>query len=175
MDTIVTLLIIVSVLTKIFGKKKPTLSKQARREQVLKSLMGDAAELFQTETPAPAKPAPAKTAPAAAQTMEGVGNAPAFRSQLGDSSAEGQTRFGIASAGSLAKTSTEGVDTCDPTLGHDDHSTGCDVHDAMLPLDNMDYGEGSGLDMEWNSEGLVKAFIMSEVLTRPGQRLQRRG
>lgn len=172
MDTIITLLIIFSVLTKIFGKGK---KKQIKKTRNLESLFENVAEFFQEETPAPAKPAPAKPAPAANQYMEGSGSAPAFRSQLGDHSTEGKSRYGTAPLGSMMGSSTEGMDICDPTLGHDDHSTGCDVHDVMLPLDNMDLGEGAGLDLDWNSEGMVKAFIMSEVLTRPGQRLQRRG
>lgn len=175
MDTIITLLIIFSVLTKIFGKGKKKQEKQIKKPRNLESLFENVAEYFQEETPAPAKPAPAKPAPAANQYMEGSGSAPAFRSQLGDHSTEGKSRYGTAPLGSMMGSSTEGMDICDPTLGHDDHSTGCDVHDVMLPLDNMDLGEGAGLDLDWNSEGMVKAFIMSEVLTRPGQRLQRRG
>ena len=175
MDTIITLLIIFSVLGKLFGKNKKKQARHTKKTGSLESLFENVAEFFQEETPAPAKPAPAKPAPEAVQYMEGSGSAPAFRSQLGDHSTEGRSRYGTAPVGSMTSVSTEGMDICDPTLGHDDHSTGCEVHEVMEPLDDMEYGAGSGLDMEWNSEGMVKAFIMSEVLTRPGQRLQRRG
>lgn len=50
----------------------------------------------------------------------------------------------------------------------------CDEHDAVSmqdvkPLIPMD-GEKPGLQLDWTGENLVKAFIMQEVLMRPGQR-----
>ena len=63
----------------------------------------------------------------------------------------------------------------DSTLGHDDHSTGCEIHDVMESLDQMDSRAGSSLDLSWNRESLVRAVVMNEILTRPSQRMIRRG
>jgi hypothetical protein len=61
-------------------------------------------------------------------------------------------------AGSLGVTSSEGKDPC-----HEEQLTA--RLDAAEPTQ-----EAPGLQLDWNGESLVKAFIMQEVLTRPAQR-----
>lgn len=177
MESIWTILIIVLALSKLFSqgkKKKGQEVKKVPKTRSIEKAFGELAEMFGMEE-APAAPKKTKAAPAQPVYTEGTGSMSAFSSQLGDDSLEGKSGYGFAPAGSLDATSAEGFDVCDPSLGHDDHSTGCDVHEAMQPLDNMELKTATGLDLDLDSEGLVKAFIMSEVLTRPAQRLQRRG
>ena len=57
--------------------------------------------------------------------------------------------------GSFAEgNATEGLDPC-----HDGSSITASAADA-----------GSGLNLDWSADSMVKAFVMQEVLTRPCQR-----
>ena len=63
--------------------------------------------------------------------------------------------------GSLGVTSLEGKDPC-----HEKQLSHARTMDAPSQ-------EGTGLNLEWTGENLVKAFVMQEVLTRPCQRQAR--
>ena len=63
--------------------------------------------------------------------------------------------------GSLGVTSLEGKDPC-----HEEQLSHARTMDTTAQ-------EGTGLNLEWTGENLVKAFVMQEVLTRPCQRQAR--
>lgn len=66
-----------------------------------------------------------------------------------------------APSGSLSYISSEGKDPC-----HADQLT----HRRSEPEHAQ---EQPGLTLDWSGENLVKAFVMQEVLTRPGNRTRR--
>ena len=63
--------------------------------------------------------------------------------------------------GSLGLASDEGKDPC-----HESQLTHAHSEDDVAPAE-------SGLTLDWSGEGLVKAFVMQEVLTRPCDRRAR--
>lgn len=192
MDGLITLLLIVFAVSKFFGKKKSKVQKVTKRfgniEKSLEEMFGmessnSAASSAATPPAAERRTSPARRPaaevsmeqPVRSTSMEGRSVQSSFRSQLGSFSTEGHSGYGTGRPGSLTVESTEGMDYCDPTLGHDDHSTGCDVHAAMDVLDQFDNAESASLNLDWNRESLVRAVVMNEILTRPSQRMIRRG
>lgn len=124
MDSILALIIIfwiVSAFSKALKPKKK--AGEAGRKRT--------AARVERETPAPAQPAPAEQPPAARPTfmMPPLQPRPEGSGSLGSASTEGRDtcdptlghdrRRTAAYAGSLGAVSNEGKDTCDPTLGHD--------------------------------------------------------
>lgn len=63
--------------------------------------------------------------------------------------------------GSLGAASLEGKDPC-----HEEQLTHVRTTEEHAP-------EAGGLTLDWSGEGLVKAFVMQEVLTRPCERRPR--
>ena len=124
MDSILALIIIfwiVSAFSKALKPKKK--AGEAGRKRT--------AARVDRETPAPAQPAPAEQPPAARPTfmMPPLQPRPEGSGSLGSASTEGRDtcdptlghdrRKAAPYTGSLGSVSTEGRDTCDPTLGHD--------------------------------------------------------
>lgn len=127
MDSILALIIIfwiVSAFSKALKPKKK--AGEAGRKRT--------AARVDRETPAPAQPAPAEQPPAARPTfmMPPLEPRPARAGSLEGASTEGRDtcdptlghdrRRTAAYAGSLGAASNEGKDTCDPALGHDRRS-----------------------------------------------------
>lgn len=178
MDTLIVVFLIIGTVIRFMGKKNRKQFQKAAKVPVKKfEEFFRAMESENAFTPTPVqsfesavKPAPTASAQPvrAAGSMEGMSTAQPFVSQLGSGSSEGHSRYGSAPAGSMEQHSMEGFDYCDPSLGHDDHSVGCVVHDAMEPLDNM---EQPAMRLSWNRESLVEAVVMSEILTRPSRRV----
>lgn len=69
---------------------------------------------------------------------------------------------GAQYVGSLHTTSTEGFDTCDPTL----------LHDAPVIEPESVYANQIGAEpvLDFSPRGLYQGVVMSEILTRPGLR-----
>ena len=124
MDSILALILIfwiVSAFSKALKPKKK--AGEAGRKR--------AAARVDRENPAPAQPAPAEQPPAAQPTfmMPPLQPRPEGSGSLGSASTEGRDtcdptlghdrRKAAPYTGSLGSVSTEGRDTCDPTLGHD--------------------------------------------------------
>lgn len=124
MDSILALIIIfwiVSTFSKALKPKKK--AGEAGRKRT--------AARVDRETPAPAQPAPAEQPPAARPTfmMPPLQPRPEGSGSLGSASTEGRDtcdptlghdrRKAAPYTGSLGSVSAEGRDTCDPTLGHD--------------------------------------------------------
>lgn len=124
MDSILALIIIfwiVSAFSKALNPKKR--AGQAGKKRT--------AARVDRETPAPAQPAPAEQPPAARPTfmMPPLQPRPEGSGSLGSASTEGRDtcdptlghdrRKAAPYTGSLGSVSAEGRDTCDPTLGHD--------------------------------------------------------
>lgn len=124
MDSILALIIIfwiVSAFSKALKPKKK--AGEAGRKRT--------AARVDRETPAPAQPAPAEQPPAARPTfmMPPLQPRPEGSGSLGSASTEGRDtcdptlghdrRKAAPYTGSLGSVSAEGRDTCDPTLGHD--------------------------------------------------------
>lgn len=124
MDSILALIIIfwiVSAFSKALKPKKK--AGEAGRKRT--------AARVERETPAPAQPAPAEQPPAARPTfmMPPLQPRPEGSGSLGSASTEGRDtcdptlghdrRKAAPYTGSLGSVSAEGRDTCDPTLGHD--------------------------------------------------------
>lgn len=124
MDSILALIIIfwiVSAFSKALKPKKK--AGEAGRKRT--------AARVDRETPAPAQPAPAEQPPAARPTfmMPPLQPRPEGLGSLGSASTEGRDtcdptlghdrRKAAPYTGSLGSVSAEGRDTCDPTLGHD--------------------------------------------------------
>lgn len=63
--------------------------------------------------------------------------------------------------GSMGVDSHEGIHPCDE---HEDELLQSDRPLVPVPV------EKPGIQLEWTGDNMVKAFIMQEVLTRPGQR-----
>ena len=84
-----------------------------------------------------------------------------------------------AQTGSLGSTSTEGRDTCDPTLGHDRRTAAArdeprERHSqahrhVAAPMEDA-YALDEGLVPELDAQALVQGVIMSEILKRPNER-----
>jgi len=190
LDTLITLALIAFALSKLFSKSK----KQTKKTHPVRknsSAWNTLEEMFSAESSAPAasahrtvqRPAPYRAPatetsmnqPQRSASLEGTSLQRSFVSQLGEHSGEGRSRYGTGQSGSLQTASTEGMDYCDPSLGHDDHSTGCDVHDAMDALDQFENPDIPTLDLSWNRDSIVRAVVMQEILTRPSERIIRRG
>lgn len=172
MDTLLVFIAIAFALSKLKNKSKNASSKgksTANFEEKLKKFFE-----IEDQSASPVRKEAAKSK-AEYASMEGYSDPSAYQPRTVSASTEGISNTGTLRAGSLEISSTEGQDLCDPDLGHDDHSTGCEVHEAMLPLDNADIIDAPALDTDWTSQEIVKAVVMSEILTRPSQRIHRRG
>lgn len=120
----------------------------------------------QGETPPPA-PAPGRAAAAARKKK-----APASRGESPAVSTEGRDtcdpslghdpRRAAPYGGSLGATSTEGRDTCDPSLGHERRQPVEPAADA--------YALDEGPVPELDAQTLIQGIVMSEILKRPYER-----
>ncbi|MGN1019107.1 MAG: hypothetical protein ACI4O7_01935 [Aristaeellaceae bacterium] len=160
-------LIIVGLIVRAAGG-----SKKKKEQQQAKKQRETVEELFSREEakPAPAKPAPApaRPAPRPAEMLpplqqEPVREAIAPRVHVHTAPAcpvDDDT-------GSLHFHSTEGVDPC-----HEDQLP--PMHAPRPEPAEPRAAERPGLELTWNGDSMVKAFIMQEVLTRPCERRGRR-
>lgn len=141
------IMVIVAIAASIAKKKKKAGQGKNTGKIVLESLEETLGEAIKGEKPkpapvVPAAPAPVEPAPAKAPA------APAPLERL-------------AEAGSLGEVSQEGIDPC-----HEEQFD--DMDNALVQAPAQE--EAPGLALDWSGESMVKAFIMQEVLNRPGQR-----
>ena len=164
---------IVIIATSISSKSKKKAQQAEKRreqaesnpwEQVLQNIPGQSGEVIRQLTeaakPAPAAPAPAQMSmplPTAAQAPAGtfVPLAPTVHTHL-----EPDCEVHDA-PGSLGYVSTEGVDIC--------HEEQFEPRSELMPQRT----EQPGIQLKLDSDSLVQAFIMQEVLTRPCDRRPR--
>lgn len=161
---------IVIIAASISSKKKKQAKKQAKRpepnpwEEMLKHAPGQTGQIIrQAMESAASKPAPAQPAqvsmplPTAAQAPAGTFAplAPTVHTHL-----EPDCEVHDA-PGSLGYVSTEGVDSC--------HEEQFKPRRELMPQRT----EQPGIQLKLDSDSLVQAFIMQEVLTRPCDRRPR--
>jgi len=60
--------------------------------------------------------------------------------------------------------SLEGMDLCDPELGHSR------IRNELSPLDPIPVDEAYALPFAFTADAVVQGVIMSEILTRPNRR-----
>ena len=160
MDSILALIIIfwiVSAFSKALKPKKK--AGEAGRKRT--------AARVDRETPAPAQPAPAEQPPAAR---------PTFMMPPLQPRPEG--------LGSLGSASTEGRDTCDPTLGHDRRTAARRDEPRAVPAERREnsphrrapaadedaYALDEGIMPQLDAQALIQGVVMSEILKRPNER-----
>ena len=80
--------------------------------------------------------------------------------------AEGEGSFQQIWMGSMDAKSNEGEDLCDPELGHE--------RETVLDLQSV-YANEIGREklIDTSARGILQGVIMSEILTRPSQRMRR--
>lgn len=160
MDSILALILIfwiVSAFSKALKPKKK--AGEAGRKR--------AAARVDRENPAPAQPAPAEQPPAAQPTF--------MMPPLQPRSAH---------SGSLEGASTEGRDTCDPTLGHDRRTAARRDEPRAVPAERREnsphrrapaadgdaYALDEGIMPQLDAQVLIQGVVMSEILKRPNER-----
>jgi len=167
-------LVILAIVSSIAKKKKKKQQAQARkqvRQEIAAKQQTKAPysmEALQAwfeeeneETP-PAKPAAAQEA-----THEGIhpcdthSSEPAKVAQPRIQSRVQVTEKPRVVLGSMGVDSHEGIHPCDE---HEEDLVQNDKPLIAMPV------EKPGIQLEWTGDNMVKAFIMQEVLTRPGQR-----
>ena len=164
-------LIVVGLIVRAVGnsRKKQEQQQAKKQRQTMEEIFGqDAVKPASVQRPEP-KPAP-KPAPAS-QPAEML---PPLRQEPAREAIAPRVHVHTApacpvddNAGSLHYQSTEGVDPC-----HEDQLPS--MHAPRPDPSAPRAAEKPGLTLEWNSESMVKAFIMQEVLTRPCERRGRR-
>ncbi|MBE5794448.1 MAG: hypothetical protein E7323_07190 [Clostridiales bacterium] len=169
MDGLITLLIILSVVFKIFGKSKKkatTASKAAPKMEEVFSWEGKT-EPRTVAQPTVREPERSAMSPEQIAQRKAELRARFDEKQKKGESLEGYSRPLAASEelaagrapGSLAYHSDEGRDVCDPTLGHGESSldmTGVPVfapHKEDEPL--------------FTADDMVRGFVMGEIFNRP--------
>lgn len=87
----------------------------------------------------------------------------AYTGSMGASGSEGRPsqEGGAAQEG---RPSLEGADTCDPTLAH-----ARDTTSAQAALASAGTGEQHILPPVWNGSELTRAFVLNEILGKPGK------
>lgn len=170
MDGLITLLIILSVVFKIFGKSKKkatTASKAAPKMEEVFSWEG------KTEPRTVAQPTVREPERSAMSPEQIAQRKAELRARFDDKQKKGESLEGYSrplaaseelaagrAPGSLAYHSDEGRDVCDPTLGHGESSldmTGVPVfapHNDDEPL--------------FTANDMVRGFVMGEIFNRPG-------
>jgi len=164
-------IVIIAVSISSKSKKKAKQAEKRRKqaesnpwEQVLQNIPGQSGEvirqLAEAAKPVPTAPAPAQMSmplPTAAQAPAGTFAplAPTVHTHL-----EPDCEVHDA-PGSLGYVSTEGVDSC--------HEEQFEPRRELMPQRT----ERPGIQLKLDSDSLVQAFIMQEVLTRPCDRRPR--
>lgn len=154
MELFPALILIVSLFASIASsakKEKEKQAAQARQAESLKRRTETLQKLQQQRVQTPAAPAPSISF----ADVPGTVAAPTVHTHLQPDCAVHDA------AGSLNFASNEGKDPC-----HEEQLT----HARTGRPENAEAG---GLQLDWTGDGLVKAFVMSEILTRPQQRRAR--
>ena len=161
------IIVIVSMVVSLFKNARKEQEKQAaetrRRESAIRRL--EARDMLQqrqqsladevAQAPAAVPVAPAVPGMPIAPAMPIASSAPAAPAVHVHLEPDCEVHDAV---GSMAYVSTEGKDPC---------------HEAQLthPRPQADASqEAAGLTFDWSGESLVKAFVMQEILARPGQR-----
>ncbi len=78
-----------------------------------------------------------------------------------------QSIEGAEYVGSLHQTSSEGEDLCEPSLNHD--RPVLDVEEGSVYENEI----GGGRKLDFSPQGMYQGVVMSEILSRPAQRVRR--
>lgn len=172
-DDLFALIVVILGIVSAISKNKKKAQKAARK--AVKTPAKKAATLEQTlaewfdEAKTAAQPAPA--APAAKPvTHEGIHPCDEHNSEpVKVVQPRIQTRVQVTEKpqvvlGSMGTDTHEGIHPCDE---HDDNLLQPDRPLVPVPV------EKPGIQLDWNGDNMVKAFIMQEVLTRPCDRRRR--
>ena len=169
------LFIILAIVSSISKNKKKKQQAQARK-QVRQELAGKnqnrapySMEALQAwfEEETEEKTAEQAAAPAAEITHEGIHPCDTHPSQpVTVAQPRIQARVQVTEKpqvvlGSMGVDSHEGIHPCDE---HEEELSSGDAPLIAVPV------EKPGIQLDWNGDSLVKAFVMQEVLTRPCQR-----
>lgn len=178
MDALFTIFVIVMMIVKIVGKTKK--KSGAARGPVKKVAAGEFVQQLSTwfeeqntsaDSPAAssarqtaAQPAPVRAVDRKAELMEKYGDKLPKSGSLEGLTRPLQPSEELAAGrapGSLAFHSDEGLDVCDPTLGHGESS----LDMTGIPV----FAPHKEEDPLFTAQDMVRGFVMSEIFARPGE------
>ncbi|MBR2923579.1 MAG: hypothetical protein IKC28_01000 [Clostridia bacterium] len=170
MDGLITLFVIIVFVSKLFGKSKKkatTVSQTARKTTDTFS-----SELW-NEPRAVAQPTVRVPGQSSLSAAEREKRKDELRARFDEKRRKGESLEGMhrplqpseeltpgRGAGSIVFHSDEGQDVCDPSLGHGKSSLNTVSHSVFAP-----HQDGEPLI---SADDMVRGFVMSEILTRPG-------
>lgn len=170
MDGLITLFVIIMFVSKLFGKskKKATTASQTAR----KTTDTFGSELW-NEPRTVAQPTVRVPGQSSLNAAEREKRRAELRARYDEKSRKGESLEGLhrplqtseeltpgRGAGSIVFHSDEGQDVCDPSLGHGKSSLSAENDSVFAPCQ-----EGEPLI---SASDMVRGFVMSEILTRPG-------